>query len=207
MYIIIILNVTFKIFCNSPSNFYSNCNFFSCFTVFPYAHKKFSKSKQLAESIDDICNNIWNKKKQRPENHQTGDKQRPENDQIGDKQRPENDQTGDKQRPENDQTGDKQRLENNQTGDKQRPENDQTGDKQRLDSEKAGDKQRPENDQTGDKQRPENDQTGDKQRLEDGHLQGTIGPLSERSISQAGCQPMIDRYRLIMYSLKIFFPF
>jgi hypothetical protein len=100
MYTIIILNMTFKIFCNSPSNLYSNCHFFSCFPVFPYAHKKFSKSKQLAESIDDICNNIWNKKKQRPENLQTGDKQRPENDQTGDKQRPENDQKGDTQRLE-----------------------------------------------------------------------------------------------------------
>jgi hypothetical protein len=180
-----------------------NLIYFLFFPVFPYAHKKFSKSKQLAESIDDICNNIWNKKKQRPESHQTGDKQRPENDQTEDKQRPENDHTGDKRRPENDQTGDKQRPENDQTGDKQRPENDQTGDKQRpeyyqtgdkqrSDNEKAADKQSPENDQTGDKQRPkadqtrdkqrpENDQKGDKRRLKDGHLQGTIGPHENRS--------------------------
>ncbi len=96
--------------------------FLSCFPVFPYAHKKFSKSKQLAESIDDICNNIWNKKKQRPESHQTGDKQRPENDQTADKQMPENNQTGDKQRPENDKTGDKQRPENGQKEDTQRLE-------------------------------------------------------------------------------------
>ncbi len=134
----------------------------------------------MAESIDDICNNIWNKKKQRPENHQTGDKQRPENDQTGVKQRPENDQIGDKQRPENDQTGDKRRPDN----------------------EKAGDKQRTESDQAGVKQRPENQQTEDTQRPEDGHLQGTIGAqenrpeagkssVSER-ISQAGCQPMFD---------------
>jgi hypothetical protein len=107
-------------------------SFFSCFPVFPYAHKKFSKSKQLAESIDDICNNIWNKKKQRPENDQTGDKQRPENDQTGDKQRSKNEQTGDKQRPENYQKGDKQRPENDPTEDKQRPENDRKGDTQRL---------------------------------------------------------------------------
>jgi hypothetical protein len=156
----------------------------SCFPVFPYAHKKFSKSKQLAESIDDICNNIWNKKKQRPENHQTGDKQRPENGQTGDKRRPENDQTGDKQRPENDQTGDKQRPENDQTGDKQRPENDKTGDKQR-----------PENDQTGDKQRPENDRKRDTQRLEDGPRENRpeAGKSSvSEGISQAGCQPMFD---------------
>jgi hypothetical protein len=153
---------------------------FPFFPVFPYAHKKFSKSKQLAESIDDICNNIWNKKKQRPENVQTGDKQRPENEQTGDKQRPENEKAEDKQRPENDQTGDKQRPENDQTGDKQRPENDQKGDKQR----------------------PENYQKGDTQRQEDGHLQGTIGPQKNQPeagkssvsgvISRAGCQPMFD---------------
>ena len=29
----------------------------------PYSHKKFSKTKQLSESVDDICKNIWSKKK------------------------------------------------------------------------------------------------------------------------------------------------